>query len=174
MAYFIARGWGNGMVIVPLRYRIDTDDEVLHWSGDPHRQKTGSPGADHQRYNPKEEETLAGFPNLVSGICQRQANADDAPLPGASRCKDRNGDIVPFAVEFSLPHNLYEGRVCLQRLLTDRVVEDVPLLLGMVTIGCHLAIVELDDGVCDVFLGSHLCDSLLQFDKVIAQDVPLV
>jgi hypothetical protein len=70
MAYFIVRDRGNRLVIIPLSNGIDTGNEVLHRSGDPHRQKTGSPGADYKRHDPKEDETLAGFPNLVSGICQ--------------------------------------------------------------------------------------------------------
>ena len=56
---------------------------------------------------------------------------------------------------------MYEGFVCLQRPLTYWVVQYASLLLGVGTIGCHLAIVKLDDGVRHIFFRSYLLDGLL-------------
>ena len=53
---------------IPLSNGIDTGNEVLHRSGDPRIARKPFQFYD-KGHDPKEEETPAGFPNLVSGIC---------------------------------------------------------------------------------------------------------
>jgi hypothetical protein len=61
--------------------------------------------------------------------------------------------------------------LCLQSLMTDRIIEYLALLFGVAAIGGYLAVVHVDNGVRHVFIFRSLLGHLLQFNKVIAQQI---
>src|SRR5215471_3446455 len=172
-ANFTACRQCHRMVVIALSDFGDAGDELLNRFGEPSRQKDRSPCTQQQGYEAKEEESLGGGLLFTLGTGKRKAQAHGTPLASASWDEDGDSHIVPSSANFHCRNFLDEGLSCPQSLLTHWIIEGLALPFGMAAIGCDLPIVQVDNSVRHILIFRSLLGHLLEFAKVIAQQVAL-